>query len=49
MEKFLKTVRLTAILLLMAFVIVIGFIGVYARNNGIWENVLPEYKELLSK
>lgn len=43
MEKFLKTVRLMAVLLLMVFVIVIGFIGVYARNNGIWGNVLPEY------
>lgn len=43
MEKFLKTIRLIAVLLIMAFIIVIGFIGVYARNNGIWENVLPKY------
>ena len=43
MEKFLKTIRLIAILLLMLFIIVIGFIGVYARNNGVWENVLPKY------
>lgn len=43
MEKFLKTIRLIAILLLMLFIIVIGFVGVYARNNGVWENVLPKY------
>ena len=43
MEKFLKTIKLIAVLLLMVFIIVIGFVGVYARNNGIWENVLPEY------
>lgn len=43
MEKFLKTIRLIAVLLLMVFIIVIGFVGVYARTNGIWGNVLPEY------
>ena len=43
MEKFLKTIRLISVLLLMAFIIVIGFVGVYARTNGIWKNILPEY------
>lgn len=43
MEKFLKIIRLTAVLLIIAFITVIGFVGVYSRTNGIWGNVLPEY------
>lgn len=43
MEKFLKIIRLIAVLLIIAFITVIGFVGVYARTNGIWGNVLPEY------
>lgn len=43
MEKSLKIIRLIAVLLIIVFIIVIGFVGVYARTNGIWGNVLPEY------
>lgn len=43
MEKSLKIIRLIAVLLIIVFITVIGFVGVYARTNGIWENVLPEY------
>ena len=43
MEKMLKRVRIIAILIIMILVIAIGFFGVYAKNKGIWSNVLPEY------
>ena len=43
MEKMLKKVRIIAILVIMLLVIAIGFFGVYAKNKGVWFNVLPEY------
>lgn len=43
MEKFLKRIRITAVLIIMLLIIAIGFFGIYAKNTGIWSNVLPEY------
>ena len=43
MEKFLKTIKLITVLLFVTFVIVIGFVGIYVRVDGVWKNVLPEY------
>lgn len=43
MEKMLKRVRIIAIVIIMLLIIAIGFFGVYAKNKGIWSNVLPKY------
>lgn len=43
MEKFLKRVRVLAILIIVLLIIAIGFFGVYAKSKGIWSNTLPEY------
>lgn len=43
MEKEIKRIRIISILIITLFIIVIGFFGVYAKTNGIWSNVLPEY------
>ena len=44
MEKFLKVVKTIAVLLIVILVSFISFFGIYIQNNGVWENVLPEYK-----
>lgn len=44
MEKFLKIVRTIAILLIVILISVIAFFGIYIQKDGIWENILPDYK-----
>ncbi|MBR3613646.1 MAG: hypothetical protein IKL55_00505 [Clostridia bacterium] len=43
MEKVLKIVKVIAITIIMLLIIAIGFFGVYAKYNGVWNNILPEY------
>ena len=43
MEKFLKRIRIIAILIITILIIVVGFFGIYIKNNGVWTNALPEY------
>lgn len=44
MEKFLKVVKTIAVLLIVILVSFISFFGIYMKNNGVWENILPDYK-----
>ena len=43
MENILKRIRIIAILIITLLMIVISFLGIYANNKGIWENILPKY------
>lgn len=43
MEKFLKNVRVLAILLISILITMIAFFGLYVQETGVWKNVLPEY------
>ena len=43
MEKFLKRIRIIAVLMMTLLIIAISFLGLYVNNKGIWENVLPKY------
>ena len=43
MEKFLKKVKISAILLISILISVIAFCGVYIQEYGIWNNILPDF------
>lgn len=44
MGKFLKVVKTIAVLLIVILVSFISFFGIYVQNDGVWEDILPEYK-----
>ena len=43
MEKNLKRIRKIAILLIIVAVVLIAFLGLYEKKNGIWKSILPEF------
>ncbi len=43
MEKNLKKVRITAILLIVVLIVLIAFSGFYVKKNGVWNNLLPNF------
>jgi len=43
LEKNLKRIRKIAILLIIVAVVLIAFLGLYEKKNGIWKSILPEF------
>ena len=43
MEKVLKTVKRIAVTLMIIAISIIAFIGVYSKQNNIWQNKIPEF------
>lgn len=43
MEKMLKKLKVLIIILLVVFISIIAFWGVFKKENGVWNNLLPEY------
>lgn len=44
MENFLKTIKTISVLLILILISVISFVGIYVQKEGVWTDILPEYK-----
>lgn len=44
MEKILKKIKIFIVILMVVLISVIAFVGVFRKDKGMWENVIPDYK-----